>query len=58
MACLVSGLANYIRTVERYSKRAALVQAGWKTQVVFTVVATVIVATCILFLSANARSSR
>ncbi|KAF2120631.1 hypothetical protein BDV96DRAFT_270925 [Lophiotrema nucula] len=58
MACLVSGLANYIRTVERYSRRAALVQAGWKTQVVFTVVATVIVATCILFLSANARSSR
>lgn len=34
IACLVSGLANYIKTVERYSKREALVQSGWKTQVV------------------------
>ena len=40
-ACLISGLANYISTVARYSRREALVQAGWKTQVVFTVVATV-----------------
>ncbi|KAF2189497.1 hypothetical protein K469DRAFT_700701 [Zopfia rhizophila CBS 207.26] len=58
VACLVSGLANYIKTVTRYSKRAALVQAGWKTQVVFTVVATAIVAACVLFLSMNATSSR
>jgi len=34
LACLASGLANYITTVSRYSKRAALVQSGWKTQVV------------------------
>lgn len=34
LACLVSGLANYIRTVARYSRRMALVQTGWKTQVV------------------------
>jgi hypothetical protein len=34
MACLVSGLANYIRTITRYSRRMALVQTGWKTQVV------------------------
>ncbi|KAF2472142.1 uncharacterized protein BDR25DRAFT_333549 [Lindgomyces ingoldianus] len=58
VACLMSGLANYIRTVTRYSRRAALVQAGWKTQVVFTVVATAIVAACVLFLSTNAQSSR
>ncbi|ORY13496.1 hypothetical protein BCR34DRAFT_480935 [Clohesyomyces aquaticus] len=58
VACLISGLANYIRTVSRYSRRAALVQAGWKTQVVFTVVATAIVAACVLFLSTNAKSSR
>ncbi|KAF2267009.1 hypothetical protein CC78DRAFT_101805 [Lojkania enalia] len=58
VACLISGLANYIRTVQRYSQRAALVQAGWKTQVVFTVVATTIVATCIFFLSTNAQSRR
>ncbi|CBX92782.1 similar to DUF domain-containing protein [Plenodomus lingam JN3] len=54
LACLVSGLSNYINTVTRYSKRRALVQSGWKTQVVFTVVSTAIVAACVLFLSINA----
>jgi hypothetical protein len=34
LACLVSGLANYLRTVTRYSRRAALVQSGWKTEMV------------------------
>ena len=58
LACLFSGLANYIKTVTRYSRRAALVQAGWKTQVLFTIVATAIVAACVLFLATNARSSR
>ncbi|KAF2791619.1 hypothetical protein K505DRAFT_309156 [Melanomma pulvis-pyrius CBS 109.77] len=56
VACLLSGLANYIKTVSSYSRRAALVQAGWKTQLVFTVVATAIVASCILFLSTNSRT--
>ncbi|KAF2856335.1 hypothetical protein T440DRAFT_105708 [Plenodomus tracheiphilus IPT5] len=54
LACLISGLANYISTVSRYSQRQALVQSGWKTQVIFTVVSTSIVAACILFLSINA----
>ncbi|KAJ4367374.1 hypothetical protein N0V83_006956 [Neocucurbitaria cava] len=54
LACLLSGLSNYINTVTRYSQRQALVQSGWKTQVVFTVVSTSIVATCVLFLSTNA----
>ncbi|KAF2739958.1 hypothetical protein EJ04DRAFT_483447 [Polyplosphaeria fusca] len=58
LACLVSGIANYFRTVTRYSRRAALVQTGWKTQIVFTIVATTIVATCVLFLSTNAQQSR
>ncbi|KAF2238970.1 hypothetical protein EV356DRAFT_225221 [Viridothelium virens] len=58
IACLASGLSNYIKTVTRYSRRQALVQSGWKTQMVFTVVAAAIVAACILFLSTNARSSR
>ncbi|KAF2085138.1 hypothetical protein K490DRAFT_75383 [Saccharata proteae CBS 121410] len=57
LACLASGLANYIQTVTRYSRRSALVQSGWKTQIVFTVVATAIVAACILFLSMDAKSS-
>ena len=34
LACLGSGLANYLRTVARYSRRAALVQSGWKTEMV------------------------
>ncbi|KAF2202729.1 hypothetical protein GQ43DRAFT_391503 [Delitschia confertaspora ATCC 74209] len=54
VACLISGLANYIKTVTKFSTRAALVQAGWKTQIVFTVVATAIVAACVLLLSTNA----
>ncbi|KAF2833213.1 hypothetical protein CC86DRAFT_6552 [Ophiobolus disseminans] len=55
LLCLLSGLANYIETVTRYSKRQALVQSGWKTQVVFTVVSTSIVAACVLFLSTNSQ---
>ncbi|KAF2094904.1 hypothetical protein NA57DRAFT_45501 [Rhizodiscina lignyota] len=57
LACLVSGLANYIKTVTRYSQRMALVQTGWKTQVVFTVVAAAIVAACVLFLSTNSENT-
>lgn len=75
LACLASGTANYIKTVTQYSRRRALVQSGWKTQVVsaippfnfclfrtdgvqvFTVVATAIVAACVLFLSTNSARS-
>lgn len=34
LACLASGLNNYIKTVNRYSRRQALVQTGIATQVV------------------------
>jgi hypothetical protein len=34
LACLISGLSNYIKTVNRYSQRQALVQSGVATQVV------------------------
>lgn len=34
MACLASGCANYVKTVTKYSRRQALVQNGWKTQMV------------------------
>ncbi|KAM0691918.1 hypothetical protein Q7P36_008119 [Cladosporium allicinum] len=54
IACLAAGLNNYIKTVSRYSRRQALVQSGTGTQLVFTVVATAIVAACVLFLSTNA----
>ncbi|KAF2746502.1 hypothetical protein M011DRAFT_468604 [Sporormia fimetaria CBS 119925] len=58
LACLISGFSNYLKTVMRYSRRAALVQAGWKTQVLFTVVATSIVAACVLFLATGAQTAR
>ena len=58
LACLASGFANYAKTVAKYGRRQALVQSGWKTQVVFTIVACAIVAACVLFLSTNAASSR
>jgi hypothetical protein len=34
LACLTSGVVNYVKTVERYGRRQALVQSGWGTQVV------------------------
>ncbi|KAJ5256801.1 hypothetical protein N7478_012905 [Penicillium angulare] len=53
LTCLINGFANYARTVRKYSRKAALVQSGWKTQLVFTVVGTVILGSCILFLSTD-----
>lgn len=32
VACLCLGFGNYVKTVNKYSKRAAIVQTGWKTQ--------------------------
>ncbi|KAK5449957.1 hypothetical protein LTS15_008530 [Exophiala xenobiotica] len=58
LACLVSGMANYMRTVAGYAGRRALVQSGVKTQIVFGVVATAIVAACGLFLGAEAQAAR
>ncbi|MCJ1378573.1 hypothetical protein MMC17_001672 [Xylographa soralifera] len=34
LACLASGAANYVQTVRKYARRRALVQSGWKTQLV------------------------
>ena len=34
VACLASGLANYIKSVTKYSRRQALVQYGLKTETV------------------------
>lgn len=58
LACLVSGMANYMKTVTKYAGRRALVQSGIKTQVIFGVVATSIVAACALFLGAEAQAAR
>ncbi|KIX08603.1 uncharacterized protein Z518_03259 [Rhinocladiella mackenziei CBS 650.93] len=56
LACLVSGMGIYMRTVTKYAKRRALVQSGMKTQIVFGVVATAIIAACTLFLGAQAEA--
>jgi hypothetical protein len=56
LACLASGFANYIRTIAKYARRQALVQSGVKTQMIFGVIATSIVAACAVFLGAEVQS--
>lgn len=56
LTCLANGFFNYARTVMKYSRKAALVQSGWKTQVVITIIGTTILGSCILFLSTGRRS--
>lgn len=34
IACLVIGCENYVKTVTKYSRRSALVQSGFRTQLV------------------------
>ncbi|KAF7133719.1 hypothetical protein CNMCM5793_005073 [Aspergillus hiratsukae] len=58
LTCLLNGFANYILTVVKYSRKAALVQSGWKTQLTFTVVGVVIFACCILFIATGAETQR
>ncbi|KAH6676719.1 hypothetical protein B0J14DRAFT_561000 [Halenospora varia] len=55
VACLALGLGNYMKTVNKYSRRTAIVQTGWKTQSILTVVAISIVGVCILFLATNSK---
>ncbi|KAF4432070.1 hypothetical protein F53441_13867 [Fusarium austroafricanum] len=47
---LFAGMGNYITTVNKYSKRAAIVQIGWKTHAVFSLTAVSIVGTCVILL--------
>ena len=58
LMCLASGFANYVRTVEKYARKAALVQSGLKTQILFTVVASAIIVACIIFLGAESAAAR
>ncbi|KAJ9145187.1 hypothetical protein NKR19_g6204 [Coniochaeta hoffmannii] len=57
LACLLVGCANYIRTVNRYSQRAAIVQSGWKTQSVIGAIALSIVGACFTLLVINGLGS-
>ncbi|ETS05492.1 hypothetical protein M419DRAFT_71079 [Trichoderma reesei RUT C-30] len=47
---LAVGAGNYIRTVNLYGRRAAIVQSGWKTQIVLGIIAASIIGTCIILL--------
>ncbi|POR35926.1 Uncharacterized protein TPAR_03879 [Tolypocladium paradoxum] len=47
---LFMGLGNYIKTVNKYSKKAAIVQTGWRTQLVLVVIALSIIGTCVVLL--------
>ncbi|KAI9884818.1 MAG: replication factor A protein 2 [Watsoniomyces obsoletus] len=55
LACLAAGFANYIKAVTKYSRRTALVQSGWKTQAVFTLVAIALITSCLILLSTSAQ---
>ncbi|QPG94889.1 hypothetical protein C2857_007221 [Epichloe festucae Fl1] len=48
---LALGVANYIKTVNEYSRRAAIVQTGWRTQLILGMVAFCIVGTCVVLLA-------
>ncbi|KAG5980876.1 hypothetical protein E4U55_003545 [Claviceps digitariae] len=47
---LALGLANYIQTVNKYGRRLAIVQTGWRTQLSLGIVAFCIFATCVVLL--------
>ncbi|KUJ06493.1 uncharacterized protein LY89DRAFT_692470 [Mollisia scopiformis] len=55
--CLALGFGNYLKTVNKYSRRVAIVQTGWKTQTIFSIVAISIVGVCVLFLATNSKRS-
>ncbi|EAW06786.1 DUF202 domain-containing protein [Aspergillus clavatus NRRL 1] len=58
LMCLANGFANYVRTVNKYSRKAALVQSGWKTHLTVTVVGVIIFGSCILFIATGAETRR
>ncbi|KAG5952245.1 hypothetical protein E4U58_000864 [Claviceps cyperi] len=47
---LALGLANYMQTVNKYGRRAAIVQTGWRTHLILGLVALCIFATCMVML--------
>ncbi|KAK4039108.1 hypothetical protein C8A01DRAFT_36941 [Parachaetomium inaequale] len=58
VSCLGVGVANYTRTVHKYSRRAAIVQSGWKTQAVMGAIAACIVGSCVTLLVVNKLNER
>ncbi|KAI1142366.1 hypothetical protein F5Y05DRAFT_224301 [Hypoxylon sp. FL0543] len=50
LTCLVLGFGNYIKTLDKYSKKVAIVQTGWRTQSIMSLIALSIVGTCVILL--------
>lgn len=55
---LAVGMANYIITVTKYARKKALVQTGWRTQMVVGILAAVIAGCCGLFLGVEAKAQK
>jgi len=55
LVCLGAGLSNYLKTVQKYSRRAAIVQSGAKTHMIFMVVSVAIIGSCVMFIATNAQ---
>ncbi|KAK4134246.1 hypothetical protein BT67DRAFT_422068 [Trichocladium antarcticum] len=53
VSCLGVGMANYAKTVNKFSRRAAIVQSGWKTQTVMGAIAVCIFGVCVTLLVIN-----
>ncbi|KAI0132500.1 hypothetical protein BJ170DRAFT_680380 [Xylariales sp. AK1849] len=50
LSCLLVGFCNYMQTVNKYSRKIAIVQTGWRTQSIMSLVALAIVGTCLVLL--------
>ncbi|KAI1436624.1 hypothetical protein GGR50DRAFT_650042 [Xylaria sp. CBS 124048] len=47
---LVAGLGNYIKTINKFSRKAAIVQSGWRTQFIMSFIALSIFGACVALL--------
>ncbi|KAK6212754.1 hypothetical protein LQW54_005022 [Pestalotiopsis sp. IQ-011] len=50
LSCLMVGFCNYMQTINKYSRKTAIVQTGWRTQSIISLIALAIVGTCIVLL--------
>ncbi|KAM4056898.1 hypothetical protein HRG_003761 [Hirsutella rhossiliensis] len=50
VATLFIGLGNYITTINKYGRRAAIVQTGWRTQLLLAILALCIIGTCVVLI--------
>ncbi|KAK9793887.1 putative DUF202 domain-containing protein [Seiridium cardinale] len=53
LSCLMVGFCNYMQTINKYSRKTAIVQSGWRTQSIMSLIALAIVATCVVLLIVN-----